>query len=106
MVPHRIAILLLAALLIPTIVCAADFTGGVVGVFDCDTIDALNDHHVERIRLNGIDCPEKSQVYKERTVPGTVSCYAPSRYPASGHVGCSSSPCRANRERLNPKDRH
>lgn len=63
MVPHRTYFLLLEALLIPTIVCAAEYTGRVVGVIDGDTIDVLNGHHVERIRLNGIDYPEKSQAY-------------------------------------------
>ena len=61
MVPHRTPFLLLAALLIPTIVCDADFTGRVVGVIDGDTLEVVNGHHTERIRLNGIDCPEKRQ---------------------------------------------
>jgi endonuclease YncB( thermonuclease family) len=28
-----------------------------------DTIEVLNNHHVERIRLSGIDCPENGQAY-------------------------------------------
>ena len=63
MVPHRTPILLLAALLIPTTVFAADFSGRVVGVLDGDTIEVLHHGQTERIRLNGIDCPEKSQAY-------------------------------------------
>jgi len=63
LVPHRTPFLLLAALLIPTIVCAADYNGRVVGVIDGDTIEVLNGHHTERIRLSGIDCPEKGQAY-------------------------------------------
>jgi len=63
MATHRTPFLLLAAVLIPTIVCAADYAGRVVGVIDGDTIEVLNGHHVERIRLNGIDCPDTSQVF-------------------------------------------
>lgn len=30
------------------------------------TIDVLHNHRAERIRLNGIDCQEKSQAYGKR----------------------------------------
>jgi len=40
-----------------------DFSGKVVSVLDGDTIDALHNGQAERIRLNGIDCPEKGQPY-------------------------------------------
>jgi endonuclease YncB( thermonuclease family) len=62
-VPHRTAFLLLAALLITTIACAADFSGPVVSVLDGDTIEILHHTRAERIRLNGIECPEKSRVW-------------------------------------------
>ncbi len=39
----------------------ADFTGRVVGVADGDTITVLHNGKGERIRLHGIDCPEKRQ---------------------------------------------
>ena len=42
-------------------VFASDFTGPVVSVLDGDTIEVLHNQHPERIRLNGIDCPEKGQ---------------------------------------------
>ncbi len=42
---------------------AADFTGRVVGVSDGDTITVLHDGKGERIRLHGIDCPEKRQAF-------------------------------------------
>ena len=42
LVPHRTQFLLLAALLIPTLIWAADYTGRVVGVIDGDTIEVLN----------------------------------------------------------------
>ena len=66
MVSHRTQFLLLAALLIPTIVCAADFYGPVVSTLDGDTIEVLHIQHPERIRLSGIDCPEKSQAYGQK----------------------------------------
>ncbi len=45
---------------------AADFTGRVVGVSDGDTITVLHDGKAERIRLHGIDCPEKRQAFGNR----------------------------------------
>ena len=58
--------LLLVALLIPTAVFATDFSGPVVSVLDGDTIEVLHNQHPERIRLSGIDCPEKGQAYGKR----------------------------------------
>ncbi len=45
---------------------AADFTGRVVGVADGDTITVLHSGKPVRIRLNGIDCPEKRQAFGKR----------------------------------------
>jgi len=45
---------------------AAEFTGEVVSVLDGDTIEVLHNHHAERIRLSGIDCPEKGQAYGQK----------------------------------------
>jgi endonuclease YncB( thermonuclease family) len=45
--------------LIPTIVCAADFSGPVTDVLDGDTLEVLHNQHPKRISLSGIDCPEK-----------------------------------------------
>lgn len=45
---------------------AADFTGKVIGVSDGDTITVLYRGHPEKIRLEGIDCPEKAQAYGQR----------------------------------------
>ena len=47
-------------------VLALDFTGLVVSVLDGDTIEVLHNRHPERIRLSGIDCPEKGQAYGTR----------------------------------------
>lgn len=42
------------------------FTGKVVAVLDGDTIDVLHNGQAERIRLNGIDCPEKKQPFGQK----------------------------------------
>ena len=47
-------------------VLASDFSGKVVGIIDGDTIEVLHNNHVERIRLSGIDCPEKGQAFGKR----------------------------------------
>jgi len=43
-----------------------DFSGPVVSVLDGDTIEVLHNHRAERIRLDGIDCPEKGQAYAKK----------------------------------------
>jgi len=62
--------LLLYCLLIPLffVLPARDlqaiaFTGPVVSLLDGDTIEILHNTHPERIRLTGIDCPEKGQAW-------------------------------------------
>ncbi len=52
--------------LLTTQTLAADFTGRVVGVADGDTITVLHNGKGERIRLHGIDCPEKRQAFGNR----------------------------------------
>ena len=49
--------------LLATHAFAADFSGSVVSVLDGDTIEVLHNTRAERIRLSGIDCPEKGQAY-------------------------------------------
>jgi endonuclease YncB( thermonuclease family) len=44
----------------------ADFSGRVVGVTDGDTITILHNGQGEKIRLSGIDCPEKAQAYGQK----------------------------------------
>ena len=63
-VPFLIYLVFLIALL-PT-PSLADFSGPVVSVLDGDTIEVLNGHHAERIRLSGIDCPEKGQAFGKK----------------------------------------
>ncbi|HKQ35109.1 MAG TPA: thermonuclease family protein [Nitrospiraceae bacterium] len=44
----------------------ANFTGPVISVLDGDTIEVLHNNRAERIRLSGIDCPEKGQAFGNR----------------------------------------
>jgi endonuclease YncB( thermonuclease family) len=63
----RLVVVYTTALFLPTsLVLAADFTGPVVSVLDGDTIEVLHSQRPERIRLSGIDCPEKGQAYGKR----------------------------------------
>ena len=45
---------------------AADLSGPVVSILDGDTLEILHNQHPERIRLSGIDCPEKGQAYGQK----------------------------------------
>ncbi len=49
------------------------FTGKVVAVLDGDTIEVLHNGKAERIRLNGIDCPEKKQAFGQKAKQFTSS---------------------------------
>lgn len=51
----------------------ADFTGRVVGVSDGDTIKVLHNGKAEKIRLHGIDCPEKGQPFGTKAKQFTSS---------------------------------
>ncbi|MBS0156569.1 MAG: thermonuclease family protein [Nitrospira sp.] len=59
-------ILLLLLSHLPSSALAQDFTGHVVGVMDGDTIEVLRNKKAVRVRLQGIDCPEKSQAFGNR----------------------------------------
>jgi endonuclease YncB( thermonuclease family) len=50
----------------------ADFSGTVVGVLDGDTIEVMHDGVSERIRLQGIDCPEKGQAFGQKAKQATA----------------------------------
>lgn len=50
-------------MLIPSIVCAAEFSGRVVGAIDSYTIQILYNQRAEGICLNGIDYREKNEAY-------------------------------------------
>jgi endonuclease YncB( thermonuclease family) len=51
---------------------AADFSGQVVSILDGDTIEVLRNHRAVRVRLNGIDCPEKQQAYGTKAAQRTA----------------------------------
>ena len=59
-------ILLASSLYLIVAPAHADFSGPVVSVLDGDTIEVLHSQHPERIRLSGIDCPEKGQAFGTR----------------------------------------
>ena len=42
---------------------ADDFAGEVINVIDGDTLTVVHDGVEDTVRLNGIDCPEKNQLY-------------------------------------------
>jgi endonuclease YncB( thermonuclease family) len=50
---------------------ATKFTGRVISVKDGDTIEVLHNNKAERIRLTGIDCPEKKQAFGQRAKQAT-----------------------------------
>ena len=52
--------LLILSVTLPASALDNPFSGEVVGVLDGDTIDVLVDRSPVRVRLHGIDCPEKS----------------------------------------------
>jgi len=68
---RRIRITVLLAVLLAALVSAApaaaeEFVGKVIGIADGDTITVLHARRPERIRLSGIDAPEKGQPFGER----------------------------------------
>jgi micrococcal nuclease len=56
----------LSSVLLATGAFAGDFTGRVVGISDGDTISVMHGTRAEKVRLNGIDCPEKRQAFGQR----------------------------------------
>lgn len=63
---HFAASIFILGFILPQPAFTYDFTGPVVSVVDGDTIEVLHDQRAERIRLNGIDCPEKGQAYGQK----------------------------------------
>ncbi len=63
---HRAQLLLptlTAVILLFQFSCRGGFSGRVVGVTDGDTFTILHGGKSEKVRLNGIDCPEKGQPF-------------------------------------------
>ncbi len=57
---------LLASSILPAGAKIETFKGKVVGVSDGDTISVLVHGNVRKIRLNGVDCPEKTQAFGQQ----------------------------------------
>ena len=57
------ATILVSCLVSPAL---ADFSGSVISILNGDTIKVLHNKKAERISLQGIDCPEKGQLYGNR----------------------------------------
>lgn len=75
MIVGRLLALLFSIFLFSPPVEAADlpFTAKVVAVLDGDTIEVLHHGKAERIRLNGVDCPEKKQPFGQKAKQLTSS---------------------------------
>jgi len=64
-IPHltRATWMAVALLCVSPPVWGTEFAGQVVGITDGDTLTVLHDGVAQRLRLNGIDCPETAQAY-------------------------------------------
>lgn len=72
-VRRALALLFPILLFTPSVEAAFPFTGKVVAVLDGDTIEVLHNGKAERIRLNGVDCPEKKQAFGQKAKRFTSS---------------------------------
>jgi endonuclease YncB( thermonuclease family) len=63
---HEIVIFFQLSVLLFVAATYAESVHSVVSVLDGDTIEVLRNNRAERIRLNGIDCPEKGQAYGKK----------------------------------------
>ena len=61
----------LTLILVPLSILAVDSSSQVIGVLDGDTIEVLHDQKAERIKLHGIDCPEKGQAFGKQAKQAT-----------------------------------
>ena len=67
----RIRSIIFGVLLLATVAGAASFTGKIVKVTDGDTIQVLRDRVPVKVRLWGIDCPEKAQAFGHKATQYT-----------------------------------
>jgi micrococcal nuclease len=51
---------------VPLLAAAEQFTGKVVGISDGDTISVLREGKAVKVRLHGVDTPEKAQAFGTR----------------------------------------
>jgi micrococcal nuclease len=62
----RLFLTLAFCLLLSARARAESFSGEVVGITDGDTISVMREGKAVKIRLSGIDCPEKKQAYGDK----------------------------------------
>jgi len=79
------AVLTLPALLFFSQQSANAFSGDVIGVLDGDTIEVLHNKTPQRIRLYGIDCPEKAQAFGQRAKQATSDLVFAKSVTVEGH---------------------
>ena len=60
-------------LAVPAVAQDTTFCGKTVGVSDGDTIKVMHNGCAEKIRLNGIDCPEMKQAFGKKAKKKTAS---------------------------------
>lgn len=86
----RLAALALAgAVAFAPLLARADFTGRVVGVADGDTLTVLDGKRQVRVRLWGIDAPERGQPWSSRSreALGARAMHREARVVTRGHDG-------------------
>ena len=64
---------------------AHSFSGEVVSVLDGDTIEVMHHGKAERIRLQGIDCPEKKQAFGNKAKQATADLVFAQRVTVESH---------------------
>lgn len=60
---RQIRLFIFVFLLLPALAFASSFSGKVVGISDGDTISVMRDGKAVKVRLAGIDCPERKQPF-------------------------------------------
>lgn len=73
---YQVLLLVQVFLFMPAFACASSFSGKVVKVSDGDTIEVMRDGRAEKIRLAGIDCPEKKQAFGQAAKRFTLNLAA------------------------------
>jgi micrococcal nuclease len=60
---YPVVVLVLWLVFVPLIAAAEQFAGKVVGISDGDTISVLREGKAVKVRLHGVDTPEKAQAF-------------------------------------------
>lgn len=82
---NAIARFALASLMSAAATASADIEGAVVGISDGDTITVLDDARVQhKVRLAGIDAPEKGQAFGARAKQSLSDCAFGNRARVAG----------------------